>query len=114
MGSVLALALDAALTLLVYRLASFGWILSWLVAASLVSFFLFGYDKAIAGSDRTRLPERVLLFSALVGGTLGAIAGMLIWRHKTAKTSFQVRLLVVVVIQAALIVAYWLVAGHVP
>jgi uncharacterized membrane protein YsdA (DUF1294 family) len=38
-----------------------------------------------------RVPEKVFLALAFFGGPAGALAGMVIFRHKTAKTSFQVK-----------------------
>ncbi len=86
-----------------------GWdaLLSWLLAISLVTFLTYGYDKSIAGSKRTRVPEAVLLALTLLGGTVGAIAGMLVFRHKTAKRSFQVKLGLVLLVQVLFIIAYY-------
>jgi uncharacterized membrane protein YsdA (DUF1294 family) len=79
----------------------------WLIAISVVTFLTFGYDKAIAGSTQTRVPETVLLLLALVGGTPGALLGMWLFRHKTAKQSFRTRLWLVIAAQIALITAYY-------
>ena len=53
------------------------------------------------------MPEAVLLALTLFGGTIGAILGMLVFRHKTAKRSFQVKLGLVIVVQVLLIIAYY-------
>jgi uncharacterized membrane protein YsdA (DUF1294 family) len=83
---------------------------SWLVAISLVTCLTFGYDKAVAGSGRTRVPERVLLTLAFVGGTVGALLGMWVFHHKTAKRSFQLKLAAIVFCQFVLGIGYalWL------
>ncbi|MBE9507820.1 MAG: DUF1294 domain-containing protein [Chloroflexi bacterium] len=80
---------------------------SWLIAITLVTFLTYGYDKAIAGSKRTRVPEAALLALTVLGGTIGALAGMRLFHHKTAKGSFHLKLVLVVAAQAALIVAYY-------
>jgi uncharacterized membrane protein YsdA (DUF1294 family) len=77
-------------------------VLSWLIAITLVTFLAYGYDKAIAGSGRTRVPERVLLLLAFAGGTIGALAGMWLFHHKTAKGSFQFLFWLVVAVQMKL------------
>lgn len=61
----------------------------WLGAAGLVSFILFGIDKKRARQGEWRIPERVLLGSALLGGGLGALIGMRVFRHKTKHLKFQ-------------------------
>lgn len=81
---------------------------AWLVAINLVTFSTFGYDKLIAGSNATRVPETVLLISTLFGGSIGALAGMFIFRHKTSKTSFKTRVFLVILVQAGFIVLYYL------
>ena len=93
-------------TLLLWHFASFYLIWSWLIAITVVTFFTFGYDKAIAGSKLIRVPELVLLALTLCGGTLGAFLGRIVFRHKTIKASFRVKFWIVIAIQVALIVLY--------
>jgi len=85
-------------------------LLSWLISINVVTFGAYGYDKSIAGSKRTRVPERALLLLALAGGTIGAWLGMTVFHHKTAKTEFKLKFWLIVLVQIALIVAYifWL------
>ena len=86
---------------------------SWLIGITLATFLTYGYDKVIAGSERTRVPEKVLLALAISGGTVGALAGMQLFRHKTAKESFRLKFLLVIVVQIALIAAYYVLTGPV-
>lgn len=81
-------------------------LLSWLIGISIVTLLAYGYDKAVAGSERTRVPVKVLLGLALVGGTVGAWAGMQLFHHKTAKGSFQLKFAGIVAIQVALLLVY--------
>ena len=48
----------------------------------------YGLDKGRAKSGKWRIPERTLLLLALIGGSLGALAGMIMFRHKTRKAKF--------------------------
>ena len=82
-------------------------VLAWLAAISLVAFLTYGYDKLIAGSGSTRVPERVLLALAFASGTLGALAGMWLFRHKTAKASFRLKFCLVVAAQVVALVVYF-------
>ena len=78
---------------------------AWLIAFSVIAFLTYGYDKLIAGTDRMRVPERVLLLLAFLGGTPGALIGMQVFRHKTTKPSFQQQFWLVVLLQIILVVA---------
>lgn len=56
--------------------------LAWLLSFSMTTFTLFGIDKSLAVTGRTRIPERVLHLFTLFGGFSGQLAGRLLFRHK--------------------------------
>lgn len=58
---------------------------AYLIAINLVTFFLYGYDKGVAGTGSTRVPERVLFVMALAGGAAAALIAQQSFRHKTRK-----------------------------
>ena len=87
-------------------------VLAWVLALSTVTFAVYGFDKARARRQGVRVPERVLLGLGFLGGTPGALLGMRVLRHKTVKSSFRARFLLLTVAQAVLIVLYlWFVRG---
>ena len=53
-----------------------------------INFLLFGYDKFQANRNGWRIPERVLYGLTILGGGIGGLAGMLVFRHKTRKNVF--------------------------
>lgn len=56
----------------------------YLMAINLLSFLLMRCDKRRAKQQGVRrIPEKTLFLSALLGGSIGAIAGMQVFRHKT-------------------------------
>ena len=61
---------------------------TYLLILSAVTFILYGYDKVMAVSHNWRVPERVLIGSALAGGAWGALAGMVLFRHKIRQSRF--------------------------
>lgn len=66
-------------------------ILVWYLAAiNFTTWVAYGLDKGRAKSGKWRIPERTLLLLALVGGSLGALAGMIMFRHKTRKSKFYI------------------------
>jgi uncharacterized membrane protein YsdA (DUF1294 family) len=78
--------------------------LLWLACSTVVTFCAFGYDKLIAGSDRARVPEIVLLALVFLGGTIGGLVGRVIFRHKTRKQPFRKQFWAVIAIQILLAV----------
>lgn len=70
---------------------------------NLFSGIMFGLDKRKAVLHRRRIPETTLLGISFLGGSIGAILAMLIFRHKISKTSFLLKFGFIVLIQVALI-----------
>ena len=56
-------------------------------------------DKIRAMERRFRIPESVLLILALLGGSAGCIAGMIIFRHKKRKIKFRYGLPLILILQ---------------
>jgi uncharacterized membrane protein YsdA (DUF1294 family) len=57
----------------------------YLITFNLITFLFYGYDKYQAINQKSRIPEAVLHLLTLAGGTIGAIAGQLLFRHKIKK-----------------------------
>ena len=70
-----------------------------LLAINVFAFLLIGYDKNLAKNKQRRISEKALLTSALLGGSIGSGLGMLYFRHKTAKTSYQIKFFAIVIVQ---------------
>ena len=82
------------------------WILGWLVIASVANFLLFGYDKLRAKASDGRIPESQMVWIGALGGWIGGLAAMILFRHKTAKLSFKLKYTAALFIQLGLIFAY--------
>ena len=63
-------------------------VLFYLAAINIVTFFLYGIDKWKAKRSKWRIEESTLLWWAALGGSIGALAGMKIWHHKTQHRKF--------------------------
>jgi uncharacterized membrane protein YsdA (DUF1294 family) len=74
------------------------------VAVNLVTFAYFGIDKSRAQRQVQRTPENILWFLSLIGGTIGALGAMHLFRHKTKKVSFQLVLAVIGLVQICIVV----------
>nr|WP_315170626.1 DUF1294 domain-containing protein [uncultured Flavobacterium sp.] len=65
----------------------------------LLAFVLIGYDKIVAQKHKRRIPEKTLLTFVFFGGTLGSGLAMLLFRHKTRKTSYLLKFWLIVILQ---------------
>lgn len=74
----------------------------YLIAANVVTFFVYGMDKRKARKGEWRISEATLLLLALGGGSVGAWLGMKVWHHKTKHKKFRYGIPVILVFQIAL------------
>ena len=78
------------------------WFLLILAAVNLFAFLLYGIDKAKAKKGAWRIPEATLLLAAALGGSLGALLGMELFRHKTKHLKFRVLVPLCLIVHIAL------------
>lgn len=64
--------------------------ISILLILNLISFCLYFIDKRKAIKNKQRISEKTLLLSAFLFGSIGAIVGMYLCRHKTKKLKFTI------------------------
>jgi uncharacterized membrane protein YsdA (DUF1294 family) len=83
----------------------------WFGAWSAWTFILFGLDKWLAGRDGGRIAEATLCWCSAVGGWPGGLFGLLLFRHKSAKTSFQLKFAAAFVAWVALVAGALRLAG---
>ncbi|MDQ6528594.1 DUF1294 domain-containing protein [Flavobacterium sp. LHD-85] len=81
-------------------------LLLYFLLINILVFIFAGYDKSQARKNNRRVSEKTLFLMALTGGSPGLLTAMLLFRHKTSKTSFIVKFVAILVIQATLIIAY--------
>ena len=58
-------------------------LLYYLIVINIVTFLIYGIDKWKAKQGSWRISEATLLILAVIGGSIGALLGMKVWRHKT-------------------------------
>lgn len=64
------------------------WIYGIALIINVLSFILMGIDKYKAKKHQWRISEGTLLLWAILGGGVGALLGMQIFRHKTKHMKF--------------------------
>lgn len=84
-------------------------LLWYLLAINLAAFCVYGADKRRARRDAWRIPEKTLFLLALLGGSLGALAGMHAFHHKTRKWYFRFGIPAILLLQ--LLLALWLLSN---
>ena len=65
-------------------------LLAYLFVINATAFILMLVDKIKAKRKLWRIPESTLILSAAVGGSIGALAGMYTFRHKTLHPKFTI------------------------
>ena len=75
----------------------------YLIVINILTFAVYGIDKWKARQGSWRISEATLLMLAVIGGTIGALLGMQVWRHKTMHKKFKYGLPLILLAQITLI-----------
>lgn len=70
---------------------------------NILTFLIYGVDKWKAKRDKWRIPEDTLIWLAIVGGSVGALLGMYLFRHKTKHKKFLIGIPVILLVQVGLL-----------
>ena len=88
-------------------------LLAWLALTNVVAILLFAWDKCRSGGyGGNRISEFNLAAIGALGGWPGGLVAMLLFRHKTAKRSFQLKYGLAFLVWAGLIYAAFFWLGH--
>ena len=75
----------------------------YLLIINLIGFASMGMDKRKAVRHTYRIPEKTLFLAALLGGSIGSILGMQLFRHKTKHWYFVIGMPAILILQILLI-----------
>ena len=81
-------------------------LLVYLVLVNAAGLLFMFVDKHKAQRGQWRIPEATLMLTAAIGGSVGSLLGMYLFRHKTRHPKFTVGIPLILVLQVAL--AIWL------
>ena len=79
-------------------------ILLYLLMVNIIGFLMMWSDKRKAKKGKWRIPEQTLFAITALGGGIGTIAGMYIFRHKTQKKKFTIGLPILVILEIIAII----------
>lgn len=82
-------------------------VLIYLILINLTAFLLMYVDKKKAIKRQYRIPESVLLWSAFLGGAVGAYLSMRMFRHKTKHIKFTLGVPMAILASSILIYIYF-------
>ena len=83
-------------------------ILLYLLIVNAIAFILMLADKRMAQKNLWRIPESTLLLSAAIGGSIGSLAGMYTFRHKTRHLKFTLGVPAILIAQIAAVIYLFL------
>lgn len=83
-------------------------ILIYLILLNLTGFSIMGIDKRRARKHMWRISEKALFLTAVLGGSVGALAGMYTFRHKTKHWYFVIGMPLILILQAGIAVYFLL------
>lgn len=80
------------------------YLIIYLIIINLTGFLAMAIDKRRAKKGEWRIKEGTLFMITLLGGGIGTISGMYVFRHKTKKLKFTVGLPTILLVEVVLII----------
>lgn len=81
-------------------------LLIYIIIMNVVGFFIMGIDKRKAEKHAWRIPEKTLFLVSLIGGSIGTLLGMYVFRHKTKHWYFVIGMPLILIIHIILVVKF--------
>ena len=79
-------------------------VLLYLIIVNAAAFLLMLADKQKAKRGAWRIPEKTLIGAAAIGGSIGALAGMYTFRHKTKHLKFTLGIPLILAVQVIAVI----------
>lgn len=88
------------------------YLIIYVLVVNVAAFLVYGLDKSKARRHAWRIPERVLLGLAVIGGSIGALLGMSCFHHKTHKRKFYIGVPLIMLLEFGFAAWLWYSGGH--
>lgn len=82
----------------------------YLILINIITFVVMGIDKKKAKFGKWRISESALFTLVLLGGGIGGIVGMYVFRHKTKKMRFVIGFPAILIFEIFVIIYYTFIA----
>ena len=82
-------------------------IIIYLIIINIIGFLAMFIDKRKAENHKWRIPEKTFFLITLIGGGVGTIAGMYVFRHKTKKYKFTIGLPLILILEIVWIISIY-------
>ncbi|MBP5331295.1 MAG: DUF1294 domain-containing protein [Lachnospiraceae bacterium] len=76
-------------------------IIAYLAIMNIIGFAIMGADKKKAKDNAWRIRESTLFLISLIGGSIGTLVGMYVFRHKTRHWYFVVGMPLILILHIA-------------
>ena len=83
-------------------------LLIYLIVVNIIGFLIMLIDKKKAEKGKWRIQEKTIFIVTLLGGGIGTISGMYIFRHKTKKKKFTVGMPIILILEILLFILYFI------
>lgn len=81
-------------------------IFCYLICINIIGFLIMGIDKFKAQKGFWRTPEKTIFSVTILGGGIGTVIGMYLFRHKTKKMKFTIGLPTILISEIALVIYF--------
>ena len=89
-----------------FKIFNLKYILLYLLIINLIGFLAMGIDKFKAKRNYWRIPEGTLIMIAVLGGGIGDLIGMYMFRHKTKKMKFTIGIPTILITEIIIIIFF--------
>ena len=79
-------------------------IVVYLVIVNIIGFLAMYLDKQKAKKGSWRIQEKTLMILTALGGGIGTLTGMYVFRHKTKKLKFTIGIPVIIIAEILLVI----------
>ena len=74
-------------------------LLIYIVSINIITFIVFALDKYLAIHNKYRIRVKTLFILCIIGGSIGGLISMYLFRHKTKQNIFRIGVLLIIVLQ---------------